>query len=57
MKIIICSRTNEYIAKKTYRVCTNQISKYTDFKKYDKESFTGYKLVQKINLNYSSYYK
>lgn len=36
------------------KLCNELLSKYTDFKKYDKESFTGYKLVQKTNLNYYS---
>ena len=36
------------------KLCESLQGSYHNFKKSDKVSFTGYKLVQKINLNYYS---
>lgn len=36
------------------KLCESLQGSYDNFKKSDKVSFTGYKLVQKINLNYYS---
>lgn len=36
------------------KLCTELIPIYKEFKKFNQESYTGYKLVQKRNLNYYS---
>lgn len=36
------------------KLCTELIPVYREFKKFKQESYTGYKLVQKRNLNYYS---